>query len=85
MVYVATSEAQHEHPVIAWIAVLAMLCAIILIAWARFEVHGTHDLEAALSDAPPRTEPSSQAAAGESDPQVEDAVTASRWATGISP
>lgn len=84
MVYVATSEAQHEHPVIAWIAVLAMVCAIILIAWARFEVHGTHDLEAALSDAT-GTEPSSQAAAGESDPQVEDAVTANRWATGISP
>src|SRR5947199_91732 len=39
---------QPEHPITAIIAVIAMLAAILLITWARIEVHGTGDLEEAL-------------------------------------
>ena len=41
----------NEHPVVAVIAIIAILAAILLIAWARLEVHGTEDLEEALSEA----------------------------------
>ena len=34
----------HEHPVIAWIAIVAIVAAILLIAWVRLEIHGTDDL-----------------------------------------
>ena len=30
----------HEHPVIAWIAIIAIVAAMLLIAWARVEIHG---------------------------------------------
>jgi hypothetical protein len=86
----AEPETGHEHPVVAWIAVIAILAAILVIAWARVAVHGTGDLEAALSDDP--TSPAEQAAQAsargdrnEQDAQVEDAVAASRWATTFAP
>jgi hypothetical protein len=34
-----------EHPVVAVIAILAIIAAMLLIAWARIEVHGTRDIE----------------------------------------
>ena len=40
-----------EHPIVALLAVLAIIVAILLIAWAGVEVHGTGELEAALSEA----------------------------------
>ena len=78
----------HEHPVIAWIAIIAIVAAMLLIAWARLEIHGTDDLEAAL------TEPSAQGdlpLAPKADLKPDDereldaAVTSSRFATGFSP
>jgi hypothetical protein len=83
-------QADQEHPVIAWVAVIAIVAAILLISWARVAVHGTGDLEAALSDDP--ASPAEQAAQAsgqgdrnEQDAQVDDAVAASRWATAFSP
>jgi hypothetical protein len=82
-------QSDQEHPVIAWVAVVAILAAILLISWARVAVHGTGDLEAALSD--DRASPSEQAAQAssqgdrnEQDAQLHDAVAASRWATSFS-
>ena len=78
----------HELPVIAWIAIIAIVAAMLLIAWARLEIHGTDDLEAAL------TEPSAQGdlpVAPKPDLKPDDereldaAVTSSRFATGFSP
>ena len=79
-----------EHPVVAWVAVIAIVAAILVIAWARVAVHGTSDLEAALSDDPASSaQQAAQASAGHDksaqDEQVEDAVAASRWATAFSP
>lgn len=73
---------------IAWIAIIAIVAAMLLIAWARLEIHGTDDLEAAL------TEPSAQGdlpVAPKPDLKPDDereldaAVTSSRFATGFSP
>ncbi len=81
-------DPQPEHPITAIIAVLAIFVAILLITWARIEVHGTGDLEEALVEAqaqpgvpvlPPR-----DIKAGE-EREVDAAVTASRFATGLSP
>lgn len=77
-----------EHPIVALIAVAAILLAILLIAWARIEVRGTQDLEAALAevradeDAPA---PPSAPAQTEEERIVDEAVTSSRFATGFSP
>ena len=77
-----------EHPIVAVIAVVAIFVAILLIAWARIEVHGTGDLEAAF------TEPATGHAAKPSpradkktrqEREVDEAVTSSRFATGFSP
>ena len=84
MVTSATPEAEREHPVVAWIAVAAIACAMLLIVWARVEVHGTEDLEATLYEEP-EAKPLPQGEAAGHDAQVDDAVTASRWATGFSP
>lgn len=78
----------HEHPVVAVVAILAMFAAILLIAWARLAVHGTGDIEAALSEPPAQGE---LPVARHVDPrpdderEVEAAVTSSRFATGFSP
>ncbi len=71
---------------VAVIAIIAILAAMVLIAWAGLELHGTENLEAALS------EPQAQ---GEALPkpdtrpheerEVDRAVTSSRFATGFSP
>jgi hypothetical protein len=89
MITVATPEAERErpereHPVIAWIAVAAIVCACVLIAWARIEVHGTGDLEAALAEESDAHE-SPQGDRTGHEAQVDDAVTANRWASTFSP
>jgi len=44
-----------EHPVVAVIAVIAIFLAMLLIAWARYELHGTngnheiYEIEAAVT------------------------------------
>ncbi|HET9351441.1 MAG TPA: hypothetical protein VJ778_09890 [Burkholderiales bacterium] len=78
----------HEHPVIAWIAIIAIVAAMLLIAWARLEIHGTDDLEAALTEPPaqgdlpvapkPDLKPDDER-------ELDAAVTSSRFATGFSP
>lgn len=83
-------ELDREHPVVAWAAILAILAAILLIAWARVEVHGTGDLEAALSDdrsgaASTAPKPPAEADQSRREEELEKAVAASRWAGGFSP
>jgi hypothetical protein len=68
-----------EHPVVAVVAVIAIVAAMLLIAWARVAVHGTEDIEAAISDAPTVDYRPSE------ERQVDAAVTSSRFATGFSP
>jgi hypothetical protein len=63
-----------EHPVTAVLAVIAILLAMLLIAWARVEVHGTEDLEALVEE---RSTMSNTGAA-------ENEAASSRWATGFS-
>jgi hypothetical protein len=79
-----------EHPVAAWIGIAAILVAILLILWARIEIHGTHDLERTLSagdsgSGVERRKPSPAADKAARDSDVEDAVATGRWATGFSP
>jgi DTW domain-containing protein YfiP len=73
-----------EHPVVAIVAIIAIVAAMLLIAWARLEVHGTEDIEAALAEPaaqgellPPRK--------SDNEREVDAAVTTSRFATGFSP
>lgn len=84
MITVATPEAEREHPVVAWIAIAAIACAIVLISWARVEVHGTGDLEAALYEEPVARPPTQDEVTGHH-AQVDDAVSTSRWASAFSP
>ena len=83
-------EPNGEHPIVAWAGILAVVVAILLILWARFEVHGTRDLEEALSQdarpapvAKPKPSPGADKSAREA--KVEEAVATGRWATGFSP
>jgi hypothetical protein len=69
-----------EHPIVAALAIIAMVAAVLLIMWARFEVHGTDDIEAALSEPAANPEAKSDEAL-----DLEAAVTSSRFATGFSP
>jgi len=88
MTTIAIPESEQEHPVVAWIAIAAIACTIVLIAWARFEVHGTSDLEAALYEEPvakPAPMPPAPGEAAGHQAQVDEAVAASRWATAFSP
>jgi hypothetical protein len=83
-------ETDREHPVAAWIGIVAILVAILLILWARIEIHGTHDLERTLSVDDPgagaeRRKPSPAADKGARDSEVDKAVAAGRWATGFTP
>jgi len=77
-----------EHPVVAIIAIVAIVAAMLLIAWARLEVHGTEDIEAALAepvaagDLPLAVRPDPRSF---EEREVDAAVTASRFATGFSP
>ena len=63
-----------EHPITAVMAIVAILVAILLIAWARVEVHGTEDLQALVEEQTPvsNTGP------------AENEAASSRWATGFS-
>jgi hypothetical protein len=68
-----------EHPVVAIVAIIAIAAAMVLIAWARVAVHGTEDIEAAISEAPTADYRPSE------EREVDAAVTTSRFATGFSP
>ena len=76
-----------EHPVVAVLAVIAIVAAMLLIAWARVALLGTEELEEALADPATAEAP----AALKVDPmlpeerEVDAAVTSSRFATGFSP
>jgi hypothetical protein len=76
-------DAPQEHPVIAWLGILAVALSILLILWARYEVHGTHDLESALAETPAKPSPDADREAARK--EVDDAVAAGRWAAGFSP
>ena len=83
-------ESNGEHPVAAWVGIAAVVTAILLILWARIEVHGTHDLEQALSagapkPAAPKRKPSPGTDRADKSAEVDDAVAAGRWAGGFSP
>jgi hypothetical protein len=67
-------EPNGEHPVTAALAILAILVAIFLIAWARVEVHGIEDLGALVE------EHSTMSNTG----TAENEAASSRWATGFS-
>ena len=68
-----------EHPVVAIVAIIAIVAAMLLITWARLEVHGTEDIEAAISEAPTVDYRPTE------EREVDAAVTTSRFATGFSP
>jgi hypothetical protein len=78
-IWTSDPEPNGEHPVVALLAVLAILLAVLLIAWAGIEVHGTAGLQA-LAEPETPTPPRSQ-----EERRVEEAVTSSRFATGLSP
>lgn len=68
-----------EHPIIAVLAVLAIIVAILLITWARFEVHGSDDIQAALDEEAPSVQKPPE------ERELDEHVTANRFATGLSP
>jgi hypothetical protein len=72
-----------EHPLSALLAVLAMLAAALVIAWARVELHGIGDIEAALSAAAGGSAPAQADHRYEEEREREAAVVSSRWATGL--
>jgi hypothetical protein len=67
-----------EHPVVAILAVVAIVAAIVLIMWARVALHGTEDIEAALTDGPIAQSTDEQR-------ELDAAVTSNRFAGGVSP
>jgi hypothetical protein len=77
-----------EHPVVAALAILAIVAAILVIAWVRLEVHGTDDIEAALAEPPAQGDlpvaPKADLKPDE-ERELDAAVTSSRFATGFSP
>ena len=78
---------EHEHPVVAVIAIIAIVAAMLLITWARLEVHGTGDIEAALVETPIEGDlaaPLKPQLQRNDEREVEAAVTSSRFATGFS-
>ena len=72
-----------EHPVVAAAGILAIGLAIALILWARVSVHGTRDLEVAISAPGPRASAACDKPARER--EVDDAVATGRWAAGFTP
>jgi hypothetical protein len=67
-----------EHPIVAIVAVAAIVGAIVLIMWARVALHGTEDIEATLTDGP-------LAHTTDEQRELDAAVTSNRFAGGISP
>jgi hypothetical protein len=76
-----------EHPVVAIVAVIAIVVAILLIGWVRLAVHGSDDLQEALvepfvqSEEPVAPRPDTKLP---EEREVDAAVTSSRFATGFS-
>lgn len=73
-----------EHRVTALLAVLAIVLTIVLIALARVMLHGTEDVESALTE-PGHAPASAGADKTPQEKEVDHAVTSSRFATGLSP
>ena len=76
-----------EHPVVAWVGIAAIVVAVLLIIWARFEVRGTSELESAFSGRPATVKPASKKAKPQEEAkrsEAENAAAKSRWATGFS-
>jgi hypothetical protein len=77
-----------EHPVVAILAVIAIVAAILLIGLARVAVHGTEDLQQALAE-PVVSDlvvvPPQPVTIPQEEREVDAAVTSSRFATGFSP
>jgi hypothetical protein len=77
-----------EHPVVAVLAVIAIIAAMLLIGWARLALHGTDDIEEALLE-PLMTEEQMLNPRPDNklpeEREVESAVTSTRFATGFSP
>ena len=68
-----------EHPIVAIVAIISIIAAMLLITWARVEVHGTSDIEATFTEgAPIVLMPDDQR-------ELDAAVTSNRFATGVSP
>jgi hypothetical protein len=68
-----------EHPVVAVVAIISIIAAMLLITWARVEVHGTSDIEATFTEGAPIVPmPDDQR-------ELDAAVTSNRFATGVSP
>jgi hypothetical protein len=68
-----------EHPIIAFLAVISIVAAILLIAWAHLEVHGTRNIEAAFTEgAPIVPQPDDER-------EIDAAVTSNRFASGVTP
>jgi len=67
-----------EHPIVAILALAAIVAAILLIMWARVALHGTDDIEAALTDGPLVQSTDEQR-------ELDAAVTSNRFAGGVSP
>jgi hypothetical protein len=89
MTPVLKPDSDREHPIVAWAGILAVALAILLILWARFEVHGTQDLEEALSQDEAAARPATPKPSPDTDKSrqtdVDDAVAAGRWAAGFTP
>jgi hypothetical protein len=79
---------RREHPLTASIALIAIFVAILLITWARIEVHATRDLTEALAE--PQAQPGmpvmpSRDIKPDEEREVDAAVISSRFTTGLSP
>ena len=83
MAALITPEPEREHPVIAWLAVAAIVLVSLLITWARIEVHGTGDLEAALYEEPEANAPHQGDAAAQEARAVDEALATSRWVSAF--
>lgn len=79
---------EREHPIVAWIGVAAIVIAVLLIIWARFEVRDTADLESAFGgqaiQPKPASKPKGQQEERAKKSEAENAAAKSRWATGFS-
>ena len=79
-----TQEPGREHPVTAWIGIVAIAAAIAGIVWAYVQLNGLHELNDAIGIAPAAGATEVQLASSEGIASVCAAVASSRWATGFS-
>jgi hypothetical protein len=68
-----------EHPIIAIVAVISIVAAMLLIAWAHLEVHGTRNIEATFTEGAPIV------AQPDDEREIDAAVTSNRFASGVTP